>query len=162
MKARIVTIGVYGFDEAGFFKALEDAGVNVFCDIRQRRGMRGKEYAFANSARLQARLKEMGIGYKHLKELGVSKELRALQYQKDKKLRIAKRKRTALDPDFIKAFKETYLSKFDSEEFIKAFGEENKVIALFCVEREPSACHRSIVAERLANDLGIQIEHIKP
>lgn len=36
------------------------------------------------------------------------------------------------------------------------------VVALFCVEREPEACHRSIVGNRLAHDLGIPLEHIKP
>ncbi|MFN2179799.1 MAG: hypothetical protein ACK2UV_09955, partial [Candidatus Promineifilaceae bacterium] len=56
----IVTIGVYGFDETTFFQALKDAGVDTFCDIRRRRGVRGSRYAFANSKRLQKRLAELG------------------------------------------------------------------------------------------------------
>jgi len=35
-------------------------------------------------------------------------------------------------------------------------------VALFCVEREPAACHRSLLAERLGKDLGIEVEHIIP
>ena len=53
---RILTIGVYGYSEEAFFQALQVAGVDAFCDIRSRRGVRGATYAFANSKRLQARL----------------------------------------------------------------------------------------------------------
>ena len=63
MNIKIVTIGVYGFDEAGFFEALRKAEVDTFCDIRSRRGVRGATYAFANSMRLQARLASLGIRY---------------------------------------------------------------------------------------------------
>jgi hypothetical protein len=36
------------------------------------------------------------------------------------------------------------------------------VVALFCVEREPAACHRSLVAARLSRDLGLDVEHLGP
>jgi len=45
---KFVTIGVYGFSADAFFEALQRAGVDSFCDIRYRRGVRGSEYAFAN------------------------------------------------------------------------------------------------------------------
>lgn len=50
---RLVTIGVYGSTERKFFDALVRAKVDVFCDIRLRRGMRGATYSFANSSLLQ-------------------------------------------------------------------------------------------------------------
>ena len=53
MPLKLVTIGVYGFDEASFFAALQTAGVDTLCDMRQRRGVRGADYAFVNSKRLQ-------------------------------------------------------------------------------------------------------------
>jgi hypothetical protein len=31
---------------------------------------------------------------------------------------------------------------------------------LFCVEGNPEACHRSLVAERLHEDWGIPVEHL--
>lgn len=62
MKPKIVTIGVYGFNEADFFQAVQDAGIDTFCDIRMRRSMRGSQYAFANSTYLQQRLYDLGIG----------------------------------------------------------------------------------------------------
>src|SRR5438094_855799 len=66
---RIVTIGLYGFDEDDFFDSLVAARVNVFCDLRQRRGVRGKLYRYANSSRLQQRLHALGIAYYHCKQL---------------------------------------------------------------------------------------------
>ena len=50
-RLKFVTLGVYGFTPSAFFEALQRAGVDTFCDIRWRRGVRGREYAFANSAR---------------------------------------------------------------------------------------------------------------
>jgi len=34
--------------------------------------------------------------------------------------------------------------------------------ALFCVERDPEACHGSIVAERLAAEHGVVVLHLRP
>jgi uncharacterized protein (DUF488 family) len=76
---KIITIGVYGSTEQDFFQALVDAGVDTFWDIRQRRGMRGSKYAFVNSSRLQAKLRELGIRYLHVKELAPSKQNREVQ-----------------------------------------------------------------------------------
>ena len=49
--AEVLTIGAYGWDAETFFDALVRERVGVFCDLRRRRGVRGPEYAFANSAR---------------------------------------------------------------------------------------------------------------
>ena len=34
--------------------------------------------------------------------------------------------------------------------------------ALFCVEADPEACHRSIVADRLAMSYGVAVTHLRP
>ena len=162
MKSKIVTIGVYGFDQDSFFQALVTAGVDTFCDIRFRRGMRGSTYAFVNSSRLQRRLGELGIRYVHIKDLAPNQAIREMQKQEDKKLREAKRTRTMLGQTFIQAYEQECLSTFDSRAFIKELGDEAHIIGLFCVEREPEACHRSLAAKRLARDLELQVEHIKP
>ena len=39
---KIVTIGVYGSTEAQFFEALQEAGVDTFCDIRRRAACGGR------------------------------------------------------------------------------------------------------------------------
>jgi uncharacterized protein (DUF488 family) len=159
---KLLTIGVYGFSEGEFFGALQAAGVDTFCDIRWRRGVRGSQYAFANSARLQQRLAELGIRYLHFPELAPSPEVRKRQAEADKEARIAKRKRTALSERFIESYRAERLSKFDSAQFIEAVGSEARKVALFCVEREPAACHRSLLAERLKQDLHLETEHLMP
>jgi len=162
MKPKIVTIGVYGFDKDSFFQALLNAGVDTFCDIRMRRGMRGSIYAFVNSTSLQRQLNELGIRYVHVKDLAPNQRIRDRQKQEDKRLGIAKRARTELGQTFIQDYEEECLSHFNSGEFLKGLGQDTRVIGLFCVERKPEACHRSLAAQKLAQDLGLQVEHILP
>ena len=157
-----VTIGVYGFDEAGFFQALQDAGVDTFCDIRRRRGVRGSAYAFANSQRLQGRLAELGIRYVYRADLAPSLEVRQAQEAADKANKTAKRKRTALGAAFVEAYRRESLDGFDRHEFVIELGQEAHVVALFCVEREPAACHRSLVVERLEAELATTVRHLLP
>ncbi len=161
---KLVTMGVYGFSEAAFFNALQQAGVDTFCDIRWRRGVRGAEYAFANRARLEQRLTELGIRYLHFRELAPTPALRQRQYQADQSEGTTKRKRSALGAVFIAGYREERLSAFDSRQFLEQLGPEARTVALFCVEREPAACHRSLLAERLQQDLGATCEviHLTP
>ena len=77
----VATIGVYGFTARTFLDRLGEADVGLVLDVRQRRGVRGSEYAWANSARLQAVLAEAEIDYRHHKELAPTTELRELQYR---------------------------------------------------------------------------------
>ena len=55
---RIATIGVYGFAAETFLDTLTGADVGLLLDLRQRRGVRGPDYSWANSARLQRALAE--------------------------------------------------------------------------------------------------------
>jgi uncharacterized protein (DUF488 family) len=158
---KLVTIGVYGFTADAFFAALQKAGVDTFCDIRWRRGVRGREYAFANSGRLQKRLGELGLRYLHLREVAPSPELRRSQAAADKAAGTAKRKRTALGEVFVTGYREKHLAGFDSRKFVEHLGPA-RVVALFCVEREPAACHRSLLAARLQQGLGLEVIHLMP
>jgi uncharacterized protein (DUF488 family) len=157
---RIVTIGVYGFGEEEFFAKLRAAGIDCFCDVRQRRAVRGSDYAFANSQRLQARLAAMGIRYLHLKELAPSPQLRQTQYAADKRTHTGKRDRSVLDPAFAAAYRAAHLADFSPQAFVAALPTEVKVVALFCVERAPEACHRSLIAAELAA-AGLEVQHIR-
>jgi uncharacterized protein (DUF488 family) len=159
---KIVTIGVYGFDEAGFFDALQHAQVDTFVDIRRRRGVRGREYAFANSQHLQKRLGELGITYQHQLGLAPTDAIRHRQYDVDKALGVAKRKRSVLSQEFILAYEQTILQEFDFEGFLNGLPAACQIVALFCVEREPAACHRSIIARHLSDQYGFRVEHVIP
>ena len=162
MKIKIVTIGVYGFDEIGFFEALCNAKVDTFCDIRSRRGVRGATYAFANSKRLQARLEELGIRYIYRKDLGPTKTVREKQAAADKATKTAKRKRTELGEAFIEAYHAECLNAFDPQSLLDELEPDARVVALFCVETAPEACHRSLVADKLVETFGLVIEDILP
>ena len=162
MKPKIVTIGVYGFDEDSFFEALCKAKVDTFCDIRSRRGVRGSTYAFANSLRLQARLAELGIRYLYRKDLAPTKAIRDRQAAADKATKTAKRKRTTLGEAFITAYCNECLAAFDSHSLLDDLEADAQVVALFCVEKDPEACHRSLVADKLAEELKLEVEDIVP
>jgi hypothetical protein len=162
MPLTIVTIGVYGFDAPGFFSALQAARVDTFCDLRARRGVRGAACAFANSRRLQTRLAELGIRYVHLPDLAPSAALRNAQATADRKAGLTKRQRTALSPEFIAGYTAQCLQHFHPAEFVERLGADARVAALFCVEREAAACHRSLIAERLEIELGLKVNHLSP
>ena len=162
MQIKIVTIGVYGFDESSFFEALCNAEVDTFCDIRSRRGVRGSTYAFANSIRLQTRLAELGIRYIHRKDLGPTKAVREKQAAADKATKTAKRKRTTLGEAFIEAYHTECLTAFEPQSLLDELEPDAKVVALFCVETAPEACHRSLVADKLAETFNLEVEDILP
>lgn len=158
--ASIATIGVYGFDRDSFLASLAGAGVDLVLDVRQRRGVRGSEYAWANARRLQAALDEAGIGYTHLKELAPTTELRELQYREDARLGEGKRSRTALAVEYTRLYTEQILDPVDLGPIVKWVGDSSA--ALLCVERDPEACHRSLIAARLKADWGFGVKHLRP
>lgn len=157
----VATIGVYGWTVEEFLEALQAANAGLVVDVRQRRGVRGSEYAWANAQRLQAALAEAGIEYRHHKELAPTTELRQLQYAEDDRLGVGKRSRAELAP----AYRERYLKEILDEVDLDAFVAElpgDAASALLCVERDPEACHRSLIAERLESEHGVSVLHLRP
>jgi len=154
------TIGVYNTSEEDYFKKLNDNNIDTFCDIRQRRGVRGAEYAFVNSNRLQNKLNDFDIKYDHIIDLAPTSEIRALQKAADEQIGELKRDRNKLGQVFTLAYKDKILSKFDFDSFIGKLDEVGaKNVVLFCVEEKPEACHRSIVTDKLEK-LGYKITHL--
>jgi hypothetical protein len=99
-----------------------EAKVDTFCDIRWRRGVRGSEYKFVNSARLQKKLAELGIRYLHFPELAPTPEIRQKQTAADKASKTAQRKRTRLSEEFIAAYCAERLVDFDARAFAQSWG----------------------------------------
>ena len=157
----LATVGVYEYDLSSFLAALRNAHVGVLADVRQRRGVRGREYAWANSQRLQAALAEAGIEYRHLPELAPTTELRHLQYAADAKEGVGKRSRAVLSPEYAERYAREILDAADLGA-IAASLPDDAVVALMCVEADPEACHRSLVAERLAAATGSELIHLRP
>jgi uncharacterized protein (DUF488 family) len=158
---RVCTIGVYEWDLESFLGALGDADVRVLLDVRQRRGVRGPRYAWANSLRLQRALSEAGIAYRHHPELAPTTELRQLQYAEDARQGVGKRSRVELAPAYRQGYTQQILDRTDLNELVSELPDDGAA-TLFCVEADPEACHRSIVAERLQARYGIEITHLRP
>ena len=146
----IYTIGVYGSTAEEFFQKLTDHDIDTFCDIRLRRAVRGAQYAFANSERLQKKLANLSIKYLHEKGLAPTSEIIKLQDKFDKEHQIQRRKREELTDVFKTAYQHKILSKFDTRQFIDSLEKSgSRKVVLFCVERSPDACHRSLVTDKV-------------
>jgi uncharacterized protein (DUF488 family) len=157
----IATIGVYGWTADAWLDALRAADVRLVVDVRQRRGVRGSEYAWANAQRLQAALASAGIAYEHRKELAPTTELRLLQYREDDKVGVGKRSRVDLAPEYVERYDREILGRADLRSIAEALPEDGSS-AVVCVERDPGACHRSLVAAGLAAELGLTVAHLTP
>lgn len=157
----IATIGVYEFDGASFIRALDASGVTMVMDIRQRRGVRGSQYAWANAIRLQERLSQARIGYEHHPELAPDTEMRQLQYRADARHGVGKRSRETLSPEYIRTYTEEVLDVVPLEPLISRLPVHG-IAALLCVEAAAEACHRSLLAARLAERFGLEVVHVEP
>lgn|SRR6185437_14532388 len=157
----VATIGVYGASLETFLAALAGADVTLLLDVRQRRGVRGREYAWANSLRLQAALAEASIDYRHHVELAPTTELRRLQYVEDARRGEGKRNRTVLAPEYRRRYVHEILDRVDLNAFAASLPRRS-ACALLCVERDSCACHRSLIAERLAGEHGARIIDLLP
>lgn len=154
----IFTIGVYNSTEESFFQKLIENKVDVFCDIRQRRGVRGSQYKYVNSNYLQCKLAEIGIKYIYIKELAPTNEIRQKQKDADKLKNETKKLRTSLGQVFVNEYNKQILDKFDLDVLAKELNEigaQNPVF--FCVEEKAEACHRSLVAQALSNKLILNV-----
>lgn len=155
---KIYTIGVYNSTENEYFGKLKNNQIDLFCDIRQRRGVRGSQYKYVNSNYLQHRLSDMGIEYIYIKELAPTKEIRQKQKDADKLNHETKKIRRNIGNIFSQEYSRQILANFDMESLIKRIkimGKRN--IVFFCVEEHAEACHRSLVAKKMGQLLGSEI-----
>jgi uncharacterized protein (DUF488 family) len=157
----IATIGVYCYGAESFLESLRRHDVRQLLDVRQRRGVRGPQFAWANSRRLQGLLADAGIAYRHHPELAPTTELRQLQYREDDRMGVGKRSREILAPEYVRRYTEEILDRAPLQDVIAELPGAG-VAALFCVECEAAACHRSLVAERLAEQFGLAVIHLHP
>lgn len=155
MSRAIATIGVYGTTRESFFKSLAEFRTTHFVDIRNRRGMRGSKYSYANSTELQRNLERMEIDYIHLIDLAPSNEMRDIQRRADAARKQTKGEREHLSPEFEESYRTACLSSFDLSKFLEGMPQDARIV-FFCVERNPKACHRYLVADALSRQTGVQ------
>jgi uncharacterized protein (DUF488 family) len=157
----IITVGVYGFDAPRFLEALAIAKVSQLIDVRQRRGVRGSEYAWANAQRLQGHLRDAGIAYRHLRSLAPTTELRQLQYAADARTGVGKRSRRHLDAEYVTRYRRDIVREESLVELVDGLPTSGRA-ALLCVESDPEACHRALIAEELQARFGVAVVHVRP
>lgn len=139
----VVTIGYEGKSIERFINELSENNIHVLVDIR--RNAFSRKTGFSKS-KLTGHLKEAGIEYVHIPELGIESK---------------RRKNLHTDEDYNKLLRE-YSNELQMKENhldrIREMADENK-IALMCFEKTHDHCHRGVIAERLRKD-GMEVADI--
>ena len=149
MSAAPPVLFTIGYERAGLgelIATLRAAGVSCLIDVREAPVSRRKEYC---KRALAEALAESGIDYLHLRALGTPKPGReaAKAGQRARFLEIFQDHMTS---------DEAQADLARAEERARAGG-----ACLFCLERAPERCHRSIVADALTARLALSVEHLQ-
>lgn len=145
---KLATIGYEGAPQDAVFDALEKAGVELLVDVRAVTSSRRPGFS---KSHLAAGLPERGIEYLHLRGLGTPKEGRMAARSGDEK---------GLRRVF-GAHMKTPEARHDYEALLDLL-RRGKKICLMCYEHDPATCHRTIIAERVGEELGLKIENLTP
>jgi len=159
---RVYTVGGRSFatpDEFG--RTLKAAEVDLVLDIRWRRAARGAKFAFLNKRRLEALLDSERIGYLSVRALAPPPTIREAQHTRDALSKQTKYSRSSLDTVFVRRYSHEILDPFDFRALLRRIATRcAKRPALLCLERNPKACHRHLVAERLAAVANCEVSHL--
>jgi len=88
-------------------------------------------------------------------------ELRRLQYAADDRLGVGKRSRALLDPEYRERYLVEILDRADLDTLVAELPADS-ASAVLCVEADPEACHRSLIAQRLAERYGLAVTDLRP
>lgn len=155
------TIGVYNSSAETFFEKLTNNKIDTFIDVRQRRGVRGAKYSFVNKNQLKNKLKLLGIDYLYFRDLAPTNSIREKQKESDIRNKTTKKKRQFLGSTFTREYEENILNNFDFPSFLKTLkSTQVKKAVLFCVEEKHTACHRSLIANKLLHIYNYNTRHL--
>jgi uncharacterized protein (DUF488 family) len=138
---RIFTIGYEGATVPEFLSALQKAGVERVIDVRAVPNSRRPGFS---KTPLRNALAEVGIDYVHLRALGTPADGRAAA-------------RAGRHGDL----KRIYAGQLELPEAIAETGKmldlsREKPSALLCYERDPEACHRTLLLEAVSPDAEVE------
>jgi len=142
---KIYTIGHSTHAIAHFIAILQSFGVRVLADVRSMPGSKWQPQF--NRAALERSLKEAGIGYIHMPDLGGKRKMIP-----------------ALNDDAASNKIPGYSAYMQTKEFKQGIDELQVIaakenVAYMCAEADWRHCHRSMVSEYLHN-LGWEVWHI--
>ncbi|WP_395672543.1 DUF488 family protein [Phenylobacterium sp.] len=142
---KLATIGYEAATQDAVIGKLKAAGVEVLIDVR---AVAASRRAGFSKTLLAASLKEAGIDYVHLRQLGTPKPGRDAA----RKGRIGE----------MRAIFEDHLAEPGAQlELAKATEiAREKTTALLCYEADACGCHRAIVAERICEAIAFEVENL--
>jgi len=141
----LATIGYESAELVDFIATLKQAGVNRLIDVRELPISRRK--GFAKKALSEA-LTRAGIEYLHLRGLGDPKEGRDA----------ARAGNMALFTRVFNRHMKSESARTDLQSAVRYAAEGG--VCLMCYERDPSVCHRSIVASAISGEVKITVRHL--
>ncbi len=150
----IHTIGHSNLDIQVFIDLLKESGIDRVVDIRSVPFSRFCPQF--NKARIEAVLRENGIGYVHEGE-SLGGRVKDLDCYVEKKL---PEKKT----DFAKSIDYEVLKTkpwFDAGIRRVMEAARESAVALLCMEEDPAKCHRTILVGRRLQELGVELVHIR-
>jgi uncharacterized protein (DUF488 family) len=139
-RLRVFTIGYEQTTVAELIAALRAAGVELVVDVRAL--PLSRRPGFSKSA-LAGALQEAGIGYEHLKALGTPKEGRDAAKKGDQE---------TLERVYAGQLK---LPEAQAAAALMLDRIAERPTALLCYERDPAACHRSMLLTAVAGDVHV-------
>lgn len=145
---KLATIGYEHATPDAVLAELKSAKVAVLVDVRAVTSSRRPGFS---KNQLTAELAERGIGYVHLRGLGTPKEGRQAVH--------------AGHPEEMRRIYARHMktpeAKHDYEALLQ-LARGRKKLCLLCYEHDPDFCHRTILAERVHEEIGTTIEHLRP
>lgn len=143
----LATIGYQMAPQGAVIDALKAAEVEVLIDVR---AVAASRRAGFSKGLLSASLREAGIDYVHLRELGTPKAGRiAARHGRTAEMREIFEKHLA-EPA-------AQLQLAQAIEIARA-----RKAALLCFEADHRGCHRSIVAQRMREAAGFEVRRLQP
>jgi uncharacterized protein (DUF488 family) len=145
---RLTTIGYENTTVPAFLAALQAAGVELLVDVRAVASSRRPGFA---KTRLAENVGGVGIGYLHLRGLGTPAEGRAAA--------------RAGRHDEMKAIFREHMQTPAAQDDLAMLAElvrAGRRVCLLCLEANPEHCHRTLVAEALAEIVPTEIVHLHP
>jgi uncharacterized protein (DUF488 family) len=145
---RVFTIGYQESTPDAVLETLAAAGVTLLVDVRAVAASRRPGFS---KRQLAAGIATAGIDYLHLRGLGTPAEGRLAA-------------RTGRYDDLRRIYEAHLGTETAEQEWqeLAALARADRPICLLCFERHADHCHRRILGERLAGQLGVEIVDLVP
>ncbi|MBB4638912.1 DUF488 family protein [Longimicrobium terrae] len=144
----VCTIGYENTTVERFLETLREGGVELLVDVRAVASSRRP--GFAKTA-LSGNVRGIGVDYLHLRALGTPRDGRAAA--------------RAGRHDEMRAIFADHLGTLEAQAELHTLADlvrGGKRVCLLCFEADPAHCHRTLIADALAELEPVRIDHLRP